>query len=202
MNGKHSLSPGHLGFRQWRTGDYSWQRRRAADVLRKGGLVVHATEAVFGIAASIYAPAAAERMAKLKHRHGVKPFLVIVGEMQQVRELVSLKTQYINEIEESWPGPNTWIFPRLAGVPAWIGDEHGRLAIRLTGHPQARALALEAGPIFSTSANLKGRRPAKSLLQARTQLRDRVDIFLPGSLGNAARPSRIRDGLSGELIRK
>ena len=140
-----------------------WQEALAARCLNAGGLVVHATESVFGIAARITYRDTALRLARLKQRsrnggRQHKPFLVIAADLQQVRGLVDLNTPIIKEIEESWPGPNTWILPLREEIPRWVGGSDGRLAIRITGHPQARQIIELTGPLFSTSANLDGSR--------------------------------------------
>ena len=71
------------------------------------------------------------------------------------------------------------------------------------GGPSALAAALcEAfgGPIVSTSANASGRSPARSTLQTRLRCPG-VDLILSGATGGLARPTPIRDALSGEVHR-
>jgi L-threonylcarbamoyladenylate synthase len=101
----------------------------------------------------------------------------------------------------SWPGPNTWILPMLPGAPRYLGDRHRALAVRVSAHAQVAALCRRAGPIVSTSANPSGRRPARNLYRARCYFGRQVACYLPGELSGAGRPTRIRDGRSGAVIR-
>ena len=57
------------------------------------------------------------------------------------------------------------------------------------------------GPLVSTSANPAGAPPARSPLQVRRYFGDRLELVLAGALGASRRPTSIRDGRSGRLLR-
>jgi L-threonylcarbamoyladenylate synthase len=105
-------------------------------------------------------------------------------------------------LAESWPGPSTWLVPHLGRVPAWISGSHATVAVRVSAHAGVRSLC-EAfgGPLVSTSANPGGARPARALFQVRRYFGDSLDYVLPGPLGDASRPSRIRDLATGAVLR-
>lgn len=174
--------------------------RAAASVLA-GGVLVHATEAVFGLAAAAGREEACARVAALKRRPRSKPFIILVGSITQLDGLVCLDTPLRARILESWPGPHTWILPAVRHCPRWLVGRDGRLAVRVTAHPQAAQLSLRAGPLVSTSANPPGAAPARRLHRARQYFAAAVDVYLPGTLGGAARPSTLRDGVTGRVLR-
>lgn len=186
---------------------YDYWLARAARVLRAGGVIVHATEAVYGLAARALDERACERVARIKRRPAGKRFIVVGASVAQIEALVSLEVPLHEAVLASWPGPNTWILPARDTTPPWLRDGAGRLAVRVTDHPGTAALCRAAGPLVSTSANPAGRRPARSLLAARALLRRRatageaVDLFVPGPTGGAPRPSTIRDGWTGTVLR-
>lgn len=179
----------------------------ATHTLWHGGVVAHATEAVFGLAASAFDEAACARVAALKRRPADKRFIVITADVVDLAVLVTLDVPLGDTVLESWPGPHTWILPALKGAPRWLRDERNRLAVRVTAHPQAAALCRAVGPLISTSANPPGRRPARTPFEVRAAFRraapagETVDFCLPGRTGPRSRPSTIRDGCSGELVR-
>ncbi|MGB5570188.1 MAG: Sua5/YciO/YrdC/YwlC family protein, partial [Sedimenticolaceae bacterium] len=72
---------------------------------------------------------------------------------------------------------------------------------RVTAHPLAAALC-EAfgGAIVSTSANPTGGMPARTALQARLRC-PAVDLILHGAIGRLARPTAIRDAVTGRVFR-
>ncbi len=180
---------------------YDWRLSFAAAVLAEGGVVAHATEAVFGLAASAFDAEACARVAHLKRRAASQQFIVVAHSLEQISTLVVLDTPLLAQILASWPGPNTWILPATDSAPGWLTGTRQRLAVRLTAHPQAAALCDRAGPLISTSANPSGHPPARRVFEARRYFGARVDYFLPGVVGARQRPSRIRDGLSGAVVR-
>ena len=176
--------------------------QHCAEILRKGGVVVHATEGVFGFACSIEFQNAVERITELKGRDPkASPFLILAASIEQVAKLVSLEVPYRTEIEDSWPGPITWIFPEKSDTYPYLGGADGSLAVRLTGHLQARALIEQVGPLVSTSANRHGDDPALTVAAAQQYFEHDVDCYLPGNLDTPGHASRIRHARSGEWLR-
>jgi L-threonylcarbamoyladenylate synthase len=105
-------------------------------------------------------------------------------------------------VKASWPGPNTWIFPRTAQVPDWVAGAHAGIALRVTAHEPAAALCRAwGGALVSTSANPHGSPPARSAQQALDYFGDALDGVLDGPLGGQERPTVIRDALTGAIIR-
>lgn len=174
---------------------------RAAAVLRRGGVIANATEAVIGLAARAHDRAAGQRIRVLKRRPQAKGFIVVAASVEQLQGLVEFDTPLWVEVLASWPGPHTWVLPASAGAPPWLVSKTRDIAVRVTAHPQMAALCRAVGALVSTSANPAGRRPARSLLAARRYFRRRVDLYLAGEIGAAGRPTSIRDGRSGHLVR-
>ena len=108
----------------------------------------------------------------------------------------------MTEIRASWPGPHTWLLPACSTTPDWLTGRFDTLAVRVTAHPLAAALCrVYGGAIVSTSANRAARPPARTALQVRLALGGQVDTVLAGRCVGADRPSTIRDGRTGRLLR-
>ena len=76
------------------------------------------------------------------------------------------------------------------------------MALRITSHPVAAALCqLFAGPLVSTSANPQGLAEARTAEQVESYFGDAIALLAPGQVGSSARPSEIRDLVSGEIVR-
>jgi L-threonylcarbamoyladenylate synthase len=74
--------------------------------------------------------------------------------------------------------------------------------VRLTDHPLARELCSRVGhAIVSTSANVSRRPPIRSIIRLRRELGPEVDYVLPGTLGGLAKPTVIKDGRTGKILR-
>lgn len=175
--------------------------RFAARTLRAGGIIAHATEGVFGLAAAARNQAACARVGQLKRRPPGKPYIVIAAALEQIRHMVCLDVPFVEDIVASWPGPWSWILPATAQTPKWLRGPGNRVAVRVTEHAQAAALCLRAGPLISTSANLSGQTPAHTLFAVRRRFRGQIDYYLPGCLGPSTGPTTLRDGSTGHILR-
>jgi L-threonylcarbamoyladenylate synthase len=95
------------------------------------------------------------------------------------------------------------VLPASEATPYWLTGNHHGLAVRVTDHPLAAALCRAfGGALVSTSANHADRPPARSALAVRKAFGDQVDYILTGATAGRARPSEIRDGRSGKILRK
>ena len=176
--------------------------RRAVDVLRRGGVVAHAAEGVWGLACDPFDAAAVNRVVQIKGRDADKGLIVAAGRAETfATELAGLDDDVAARIRDSWPGAVTWVVVNRR-FPAWITGGRDTVAIRVPGHAQARALAdAFGGAIVSTSANHSGAEPARTPEAVLDKLGEMVDFILPGKIGSRPGPSRIVDALSGRALR-
>jgi len=175
---------------------------RAAQLLRRGGVVAHASEGVWGLVCDPFNRAAVDRVMAIKGRDAAKG-LIVVGARAEVfvDELDALEADTAARIRASWPGAVTWVV-RNKRFPAWITGGRDTVAIRVPDHAQARALAAAfGGPIVSTSANRSGAEPARTAQAVEDAFGDEVDFILPGETGGREGPSRIVDAVKGETLR-
>ena len=179
--------------------------RRAAGILDEGGVLAYPTEAVFGLGCDPLDPIAVHRLLALKRRPASKGLILIAADLSQLVPFVdldALSPERLAEVQGSWPGPHTWLMPTRAGIPNWLTGVHARIAVRVTAHPLAAALcAAWGGALVSTSANRAGQHPARTALQVRQRLPKGLDLILHGPCGGAARPTSIRDAVTGASIR-
>ena len=174
---------------------------RAARVLKAGGIVLHATEGVWGLACDPFNGEAVSRVLLLKGRSVAKGLILVGGTPGHfAEELDTLEPRARLQVENSWPGAVTWVLTSNR-FPKWISGGRETVAVRVCGHPQVRELCHRfGGPLVSTSANPSGRPPATSQIRARAYFHGRVDYILPGEVLQAGAPSRIQT-LSGQVLR-
>ncbi|WP_020409179.1 L-threonylcarbamoyladenylate synthase [Hahella ganghwensis] len=176
---------------------------QACHHVHRGGVIAYPTEAVWGLGCDPFNQEAVERILKLKKRPWQKGLLLVSGDMNDFRSLLSLiPEERANEVIKSWPGPNTWVLPDPGIYPDWVRGTHRSIAVRVTDHPLVCELTRQLGyPVISTSANPAGISPARTLLESRCYFGDELDYYLPGELGGLDRPTTIRDALTGRLFR-
>lgn len=179
-----------------------WRLNHAVRLLRAGRLVAHPTEGVWGLACDPLLPEAVLRVLAAKRRDPAKGLIVIAHEFAALTPLLDAPAGQIERAQGDWPGPVTWVLPAAPEVPWWLTGDHDTLAVRVTAHPVAAALCRAfGGPLVSTSANLAGHPPPRHPWQVRAQLGAAVDLTLAGELETPGRPSTIRDGATGDVIR-
>ncbi|MEX1828117.1 L-threonylcarbamoyladenylate synthase [Luteibacter sp. CQ10] len=177
----------------------------AAALLRAGGVLAYPTEAVYGLGCDPHDQAAFARLFALKERPATQGVLLIAADFEQVQpyiDLAAVPDAVLAQARASWPGPNTWVFPRSARVPDWVAGAHAGIALRVTAHEPAALLCRAFGaPLVSTSANPHGEPPARDVATLERYFGDRLDGAMDAPLGGLDRPTVIRDALSGAIIR-
>lgn len=176
---------------------------RAARILHAGGVIAYPTEAVFGIGCLPHDETAVAHILAMKRRQATKGLILIAADVAQAETYARIPDGELGErIKAKWPGPITWVLEAQDHVSPLITGGRTTIAMRVTAHPVARSLCEAAGSaLVSTSANLSGREPIRSGIRLRRQLGRTVDMIVPGELGNRDKPTEIRDGSTGAVIR-
>ena len=87
----------------------------------------------------------------------MRPLPLILGNWEQLDMIAKVPDGFMPLLERFWPGPLSVLLPARLRVPDILTGGTGRVAVRLSSHPVARALAEAVGePITSSSANISG----------------------------------------------
>ena len=177
----------------------------AVAALRVGGVIAYPTEAVYGLGCDPLNADALEVLFALKQRPATQGVLLIAADFAQVQKYIDLERMPADALARAratWPGPHTWVFPRSPATPDWLARSHQGIALRVTAHPPAAQLCSAFGSaLVSTSANRHGAPPAHNTAEVRAAFGDELAYILDGAVGELARPTPIRDAVSGELLR-
>jgi L-threonylcarbamoyladenylate synthase len=173
--------------------------------LRGGALIGYPTETVFGIGCDARHAEAVAAIARMKARARGKGLILVAARPELLRDWVTCTPAQWQKACASWPGPVTWVFPagrpegRALAGPLLAGD--GTVAVRVSPHPLVRRLSNAlGGPLVSTSANRRGRTPARNVWVLRQNLGRELDFALDGAPGSG-QPSRVMEGRTGRILR-
>jgi len=177
--------------------------KQAAAVLNGSGVVAYPTEAVWGLGCNPFSERAVRRILTMKRRRRGMGLILIAANIEQLYPFLSeLSAEQRVMLDNTWPGPQTWLVPNNNVAPPWITGGQDTLALRVTDHPVAAALCRSfGGPLVSTSANPHGFPPAKSLLKINLYFRNQLDCVVPGLLGMSNNPTPIKHLITGETLR-
>jgi L-threonylcarbamoyladenylate synthase len=175
----------------------------AVAVLKQGGIIAYPTEAVFGLGCDPDDDAALNRLLSLKQRPAEKGLIIIAASLEQLKPYIKPLTEdQKHKLLASWPGRVTWLIPVKQNVSRLLVGQHDSIAARVTAHPVASELCNQYGkPLVSTSANLSGLEPARTVSEVKKQFANNVDFIVDGEVDLTGKPSEIRDLISDKVIR-
>lgn len=150
--------------------------KKAADVLKNGGVVVFPTDTVFGIGCAISQKEAIERIYKIKGTESEQQFPILISNLDQAGKIADLNNSAKELAKKYWPGALTLVVKsKLNGktiglrIPA---SQITRKLIELTGEP-----------IIGTSANFHSKPSVSREVDLDRNLLKLVDFKLSGSCG-------------------
>ncbi len=160
--------------------------------IQAGELVVYPTETFYALGADPFSRAALERLFQVKAREAGHPIGLIAADTTMAFSLAREVPIDARRLADAfWPGPLTIVMPARDDLPPELTGPDG-VAVRVSPNPVARALAAGLGhPIAATSANLSGKPPASSLVEARAMLGAKVKVYLEGGNLMASAPSTL-----------
>jgi len=176
--------------------------RRAAECLRRGGLVAFPTETVYGLGVHALDREAVLRLFRAKERPANDPLIVHVSTIDDVAPLVAeLPSDMYALAARFWPGPLTIVVRRSRAVPDEVTAGLETVAIRVPSHPVARALITAAGlPIAAPSANLFSRPSPTDAMHVIADLNDRIDMVVDGGPTEVGVESTVVDLSQGSPV--
>ena len=177
----------------------------AVTALQNQQVIAYPTEAVFGLGCDPMNEKAVQRLLTIKQRPVEKGLILIAADIAQLNDYIDLSqlsAAQIDKINQTWPGPATWVMPAKAQVPKWLTGQFDSIAVRVSSHPTVRDLCLSfGGPITSTSANLTGLTPCVTAEEVHNQLAPLLGAIVNESVGELAQPTTITDALTGKIYR-
>jgi L-threonylcarbamoyladenylate synthase len=176
--------------------------RRAAEILRAGGLVAFPTETVYGLGADASNPKAMARLYAVKGRPADHPVIVHFASAENAFSFSSeIPVAAKTLANRFWPGPLTLILKRSEKAKDFVTGGQPSVGLRVPSHPVAREL-LEAfgGAIAAPSANRFGRISPTTAAHVREDLGADVDLVLEGGASEIGIESTIVDLSSGAAV--
>jgi len=179
--------------------------RRAAQILRAGGLVAFPTETVYGLGADASSETAVARLYQVKRRPADHPVIVHFQKPHHAfRWARDLPWAAAELAEKYWPGPLTMILKRSALAKDCVTGGQDTVGLRVPSHPVAQALLKEfGGGIAAPSANRFGRVSPTTAAHVREDLGSDVELVLEGGASEVGIESTIVDlsGANAVLLR-
>lgn len=176
---------------------------RAAENLRKGGVVAFPTETVYGLGADISQPEAIKKIFEIKGRPYNHPLIVHFAKLAELDFWArNIPQKALILAEHFWPGPLTLILPKSKHVPLNATGGQNTVGLRIPRHPIALQLLTELGShkaIAAPSANRFGFISPTTADHVKETFGDSIDIILDGGHCEVGLESTIVSCLDNEI---
>lgn len=155
-----------------------------------GKYAVIPTDTIYGIVGSALNKTVVEKLYEVRKRDSAKPFIVLIGDMEQLTLFAIPLEKYTNTLNRYWPGPVSIILPCPDERFEYLHRGTGAIAFRLPAHEMLRELIRTTGPIVAPSANPEGAPPATAIEEAKEYFGNQVFCYVDGGTVTGA-PSAI-----------
>ena len=130
--------------------------KEAANLLKKGAVLIFPTDTVYGIGTSYKNEPGMEKIFALKKRPKTKPLAILIDDKKRASEIVEINEFVEKEMERVWPGAVTLLLKAKAPLSPYLLDSSSKVGLRIPDHHLTLKLLEISGPLATTSANLSG----------------------------------------------
>ena len=173
--------------------------RKAADILRAGGIIIYPTDTVYGMGCSIEDKSAVEKIHLIKRQRSDKPFSFVCSDLTHISEYARVSNMAFRTMKHLIPGPYTFILPaaRMKQLSKILISKRKTVGIRVPDSHVSHAIVKELGhPILSTSVTTEEGRVLNDPDLIAQHFNNVVDLILDGGVLHSE-PSTVID-LTGE----
>ncbi len=157
--------------------------KRAAEIVRRGGVIVYPTDSSYALGCHIGDKAAMERIRRIRRLDEDHNFTLVVRDLSELAQYARVGNADYRVLKANTPGPYTFILPATREVPRRLQHPKRKtIGLRMPDAPIVRALLAELGePLLSTTLVLPGEAlPLFDPEEIRARLEHDVDLVVDG----------------------
>lgn len=174
-------------------------------LLKKGGVIAHAADTCFGLAADLMNEEALKKIQKIKGRDAKKPMSIMLpAYMKPSLSDYALLDDFAEGVcDKLLPGPVTIVLPKGPKIPAYYFPETDSIGIRILYDMFTEdLLTCFHGPLITTSANRSGKPPCCKHEEVAQIFRDKKyqpDLLVEGKIKHDCKPSTVIEVKNGKI---
>lgn len=168
--------------------------RKAAQIIKDGGLVAFPTETVYGLGACGFMPQSVNNIFKVKGRPNDNPLILHIGKYEQIYDLADEIPPQMDKLKKFMPGPLTVVLKRKSCVPDEVTAGLNTVGIRMPVQETANRFLKFCGvPVAAPSANLSGKPSPTTFEHVLYDLNGKVDGIIKGEVCSVGVESTVLD---------
>ncbi len=158
------------------------ETKKAAEILKNGGIVAIPTETVYGLASNTFNVNAIKKIFEAKGRPADNPLIVHIANLNDIHKVASEFNEKAQKLANKfWPGPLTMILPKNKDVPSIVTAGMNSVAVRFPSNEVAREIInLSGDPLVAPSANISGSPSPTKFKHVVDDLENKVDALVDG----------------------
>lgn len=157
--------------------------RRAADIVRKGGLIAYPTDSCYALGWHLGDAGAIERVRRIRQADKHHHFTLVCANLAEVGRFARLETWQFRMLRASLPGPYTFLLPATRETPRRLQHAKRRtIGVRIPAHPVPQLLLAQLKePLMSSTLLIGGDpQPLTSGRDIQARLEHDIDAILDG----------------------
>ena len=157
--------------------------RRAAEVVRAGGLIAYPTDSCYALGWHLGDTHALERVRRIRQADRHHHFTLVCASLAQIGRFARLETWQFRMLRTCLPGPYTFLLRATRATPRRLQHERRRtIGVRIPDHPVPRLLLAELGePLMSSTLLLAADElPLTAGREIEARLGHEIDAVLDG----------------------
>lgn len=160
--------------------------KNAADIVRRGGVIIYPTECAYALGCRIGDKAAVERIRRIRTLDKRHNFTLVCRDLSELATYAKVDNGVFRLLKAHTPGAYTFILKATSEVPRLLLHPKRRtIGLRIPDHPIVQALLAELGePLMSTSLVMPNdEHPLSDPYEIREKLEHQVDLVIDGGNG-------------------
>ena len=157
--------------------------RRAAELVRSGGVIAYPTDSCYALGWHIGDKAALERVRRIRQADRHHHFTLVCADLAEVGRFARLDTWQFRILRACLPGPYTFLLRATRETPRRLQHARRRtIGVRIPDHPVPRLLLAELGePLMSSTLLLASDpQPLTEGREIQARLEHEIDAVLDG----------------------
>jgi len=157
--------------------------RRAAEVVRAGGLIAYPTDSCYALGWHLGDKHALERVRRIRQADRHHHFTLVCADLAQIGRFARLEIWQFRMLRACLPGPYTFLLRATRATPRRLQHERRRtIGVRIPDHPVPRLLLAELGePLMSSTLLLAADElPLTAGREIEARLGREIDAVLDG----------------------
>ena len=156
--------------------------KKAAEIIRNGGLAAFPTETVYGLGADAFSPDSARKAYAAKGRPSDNPLIVHIAKAEDIGRVArTVPEEALKLAEAFWPGPLTMVLPKRPELPKETTGGLDTVAVRMPdSEPTLKFIEYSGTAVSGPSANISGRPSPTTWQHVQADLDGKIDAVICG----------------------